>query len=265
MKTKCLILVALLVTILVACGKEEIVQNENTYDVEIPLVETYKYVVPVDSSFYIEETNRNSYWKFNDGTIMYKTSTKATDTLKHNDEFDFYYGNTTLSKEVGDYNIYIVSNKDSIDKFKASVAYGSEVSKTYNLKVEDQLKELPKYEDKEMIIDDNGMVMPIVNSQPLKNLYTSSIYIEDSASYLESFILDRKIDDLMPELLNIVTSNSDEEDVIWYKDDDYVFLKCGSNITAAKKLHMNSYYIYNGSSNMQDEILSGLKKIHLDK
>lgn len=243
--------------------------TETTYPVDIPIGNQRIITLQLYGDASCNISNNSNYWDMQDGTQIYRTVNPLSDadkaTLKYNEEYSIYYSNVRCVKEFDTYTIDIISNKDILHYYIASLALCQVKTVPVLLEASTQLDTLPLHTETELIKDNNGMFMPALNTTTLNSKYTSSFYAVDYATWIESYILDRKQEDLIDDMLNVLVANTySDEPVRWYMDSNYMYFEKDDHIICAKKLHLNSWYIYVCSSNMKDAALTGIQSVHAE-
>lgn len=238
----------------------------NTVPLEIPVGDTESYRFEIPTEFVTVETDNNVYWKFSDGTTIYLTQLINHTASEYDESLGIYTSDLTAVIDFEEYSksICITTDTSYCSTIAEYLADGEIVEKDINLYVENELDELPTYVDMSdaMALSENNLYMPEAVQESAVGIYTADLYC-DGTYWLESWIMDGTYDDIINKLTNICLNNSNVEYVDkWFYDDTHLLLFAGDNVLGAKKLRYNEWYIYYGSHNYFDHIMTGIEKVH---
>ena len=131
-----------------------------------------------------------------------------------------------------------------------------------------QLAELPGYFSmrNDMWVNENGLYVPKGNDKySVIKQYTglSASLFGSGSDYITTYIVDGMYDALESYFVSCVatTRTNAYSNVIWYKDDDIVFLHGPRGYLLAKKLRMNTWCVYRCSESYIDYALTGVMNI----
>ena len=250
----------LCICILCACGKKNTEEYVPEY-ISIPIgTETFTFELPRVS---IVETDNNVYWRFSDDVVMYVAASHSTVLEKQYKDTDVYTSNTSVSRTLNDkFAISMSGEKSALSKYADNLAAGEVTSGNLPIK-EENLAELPAFDNKDdMTITDNGLYMP-EGAKTTSSIYRAEI-ICDGNEYLESFILDGKLEDIQESLKTIVACNSFGDAQMYLSPgvkDKIFYYAIGNHIIVAKALTMNQWCVYNCTTAFVDYALTGVVSV----
>ena len=188
--------------------------------------------------------------------------TSRKSTAPYNEEYDLYVGSNSVIRNF-DTCCVLINCSGNVKEYFMSALSQATISKKDALPyVEYQMKYLPEYTEKEDMELVKNMYMPPNCEDVIYDIYDSKLYTQ-GADWLQSMIIDAKLDDLRPKLLTLATLNSGSERVSgWYESEDMFYCYTDSCVVGAKKLAFNSWYVYCGSPAMSDYIRTGMDKVH---
>lgn len=207
------------------------------------------------------ETDNNEYWKFADGTELYSILPSTHFSERYDEELDIYTSASILSRDIEDIaTIMFKGKKKNLDKYKNALIGGEVSDVIVNLEEYNELKSLPDYEDKseEMEMTTDGLYMPL-GSTVTQGVYRADIVCE-GVDYIESFILDKKYDDVVPQLVTIANCNT-EDNGSYYTSDKVFYYTNGDRHIIAKQLTLNQWCVYNCTGKYLDYALTGANTV----
>lgn len=250
---KLFLLIILTGTVLCGCGTEkEDAVIEEVRKLEVPVSDT-EYISLTIEDIPIVETDNHTFWELEDGTVISVSTDIASDKNSADNPFTWLYNRTfenNLYMHVPDNKLWFyTSNLDAL-------ALGRDL--TLNNDVE--IYELPDYVQKEMVLLSNNLYLPEGTEDNNVLGVTCSLYTAGTG-WLKSYIYDGDFHDVSTSLVNIVLLNSGSGVDSWYYDGSILYITSGNNIIAAKKLQYNEWYVYYGSSEFRDYILTGVNTV----
>ena len=237
----------------------------DTYSFEIPISDNVYSVVSLPTECILVETDSVTYWKFIDGTTIYRMLNSSKGTSKFDSANKVYYTTNSVCVEFDNNTSLVMSTtKDNNKMMRKLLGQTVLNSRDVTLGEKERLESLPTYDDKvPMEFTDANLYMPVGSKATTFDGSSAQIYV-NGLSFCESWVMLRKIDQLKPILLNYLICN-DTTITDWYQDDDMFYAETSSRIIAAKKLTQNQYICYIASSDMKDFLLKGINTIRLDK
>ena len=235
----------------------------STFYVPITQERLFRFYLP--DVLQIVETDNNVYWKFSNGDQLFVMEPIDYSVSKLDEESGLYLTDTTIIKDFEDCCIYMQVQKGEVDILKNLLADGYTVKLKNELYVEKQMSELPSYTDMSdsMFLSEHNLYMPEGVHDTMVNIYTAEVICKSPTSWLETWIIDGTFEDIYPQLCSIACTNSGVTEIDkWYSDDTIFYASAGNNIVCAKKLRYNEWYVYYGSSDFLDYILTGVNKVH---
>lgn len=246
---------------LMSCGKSDF--SGQTYQLRIP---TSAYTVE-DINWPVElplaKTDGCTYWEFSDGSFLYTSTYSAEDTIEH----------VTEIKENEKYQINTAAKTRTIIYDNAH-SYGKEVKNILctattsvyvpNLPKKAELKKLPEYNVVDISIDDNGMAMPtdyVSDSIRVDNIYSSSMYLQSPTSYITAFILDRTKEEAFDELCSLTCCGQAVTDWYYNSDNNIFYIHSGDRYMVAKAIRDNEWYVYIGTADFLNAMISGVMQV----
>lgn len=255
-----ILFVMCLILLLTGCGATgETEYSGATKSIEILLKDNKILTLQIPVEMEVATTDNHYYWEFTNGTTIYRITSQVT-LGTYNAEQDIYLGNNTVSKNFEDCSVTIAFDSNVGNVLKPYLAQAAVTEKSATIPDYSRLESLPSYKEEEMILKGNCYMPPNTVDNPM-NL-DSEVYL-DGASWLQSWILDAKEEDMKTSLLTLAVLNT--SDVFLkssYESEDVYYYATDATIVAAKRLSYNSWYIYYGSSDMLDYILTGLEKVN---
>lgn len=248
---------------LIGCGGKDTPISGATQTLEILLTDTDVLSVEIPVELVVSKRDNQHYWEFNNGVGIYRmTSTQST--ASYDEEHDLYIGNSSVIRNFDTCCVVVNCSGNLKDYFIEALSKATISKKDALPYVEYQIESLPKYTeaaDMELI---GNMYMPPNCEDVLYDIYDSKLYTQ-GADWLQSMIIDAKLDDLRPRLLTLALLNSGEERISgWYESDEIFYCYTDTCIVGAKKLAFNSWYVYYGSPSMVNYIRTGIEKVHAD-
>lgn len=248
---------------LVGCGGKDTPISGATQTLEILLTDTDVLSIEIPIELVVTKRDNQHYWEFNNGVGIYRmTSTQST--ASYDAEHDLYIGNSSVIRNFDTCCVLINCSGNLKDYFIGALSQATISKKDALPYVEYQLKSLPAYTettDMELV---GNMYMPPNCEDVLYDIYDSKLYTQ-GADWLQSMIIDAKLDDLRPRLLTLALLNSGVERISgWYESDEIFYCYTDTCIVGAKKLAFNSWYVYYGSPSMENYIRTGIDKVHAD-
>lgn len=261
---KRLILSLLLMTFLlsvIGCGKtDDSEYSGQTQTLEILLYDDNVVTLEIPIELVIEKTDNHYYWELSNDVTIFRTVTK-TNVGTYSEDLDLYIGNNTLTRDFDNCSVTINFNKGAANYFKSYLAKAKVSKKSASVPDSARLEYLPSYQNIDMAMRGN-LYMPDDTEGSFYTIYDAELFTKGS-SWLQSWIMDSKIDGVKKHLLTLAIINTPSSGLSsCYESDDVVFYTTGTTVIAAKKLAMNSWYIYYGSADMVDYILSGIEAVH---
>lgn len=255
---------SLLVVGLAGCTSSDsgVILSGDTVTLQIPVspTELFEVEIPKELSTF-KETDNNLYWKLSDDTTIYRMSELSTLTTEYDEDTGLYVAPKTVIKEFGDGCIIVATSKELQPTFVECMSKGTVREVNTYLDYSNELEELPSYTVKEMEMTESNMYMPVGAREADSGYYTCSI-LSNGDTWLESWILDGSLKDIQNKLVTICLGNSGQTSLSsWYKTDDIIYLTAGDNVLAAKRLQYNEWYVYFGSVEYTDYILTGIEKV----
>ncbi len=246
--------------ILCACGKGDTKKYTPKY-ISIPMGnDVFTFELPKVS---VVETDNNVYWKFSDDVVLYVAATHSTVLEEQYKDTDVYTGKNSVSRTINDkFAISMSGDGSALEKYPEYLAKGTTKESKLPTK-EDNLKSLPTFSNKtDMSITENGLYMPN-GAKATSSIYRAEIVCKDG-EYLESFILDGKLEDIQDSLKTIASCNATGVAKLYVSPDvkDRIFFYAvGNHIVVAKALSMNQWCVYNCTTAFADYALTGVVSV----
>ncbi len=260
-KLLCLLLSVALLLSICACGSDDINLSgaSNTLEILLNDEDVLCLQVPVELS--IVKRDNIHYWEFTSNVGIYRMTSLQT-TAKLDEETGLYLSSTAVIRNFDDCCVVINCSGTLQEYFKNALMSATIKQKDSKPYKELEITRLPSYAEKTDMELQNDMYMPPNCEDVLYDIYASRLYTQ-GADWLQSIIMDAKLEDLRPMLLTLATMNSGTDRVTkWYESDDIFYCETAHCVVGAKKLAFNSWYVYQGSVSMQDYILTGIEKVH---
>ena len=257
---KKIITLLLCVCLLCACGKDTTKEYVPEY-VSIPIGnEVFTFELPKVS---VVETDNNVYWKFSDGVVLYVAATHSTVLEKQYEDTDVYTSRNSVSRTLNDkFAISMGGEWSALKKYPEYLANGTIGTSELPIK-EESLESLPAFTHMDdMSITENGLYMPD-GAKTTSSIYRAEIICEDG-EYLESFILDGKLEDIQDSLTTIASCNTTGAAKLYMSPDikDRIFYYAiGNHIVVAKALTMNQWCVYNCTTAFANYALTGVVSV----
>ena len=246
--------------LLCACGKGNTEKYTPRY-VSIPMGnDVFTFELPKVS---VVETDNNVYWKFSDGVVLYVAATHSTVLEEQYKGTDVYTSENSVSRTINDkFAISMSGDWSSLKKYPEYLARGT--AKTSELPAKEKsLKSLPSFNRKsDMSITENGLYMP-KGAKATSSIYRAEIVCKDG-EYLESFILDGKLEDIQDSLKTIASCNATGTAKSYISPDvkgRIFYYTIGNHVVVAKALTMNQWCVYNCTTAFADYALTGVVSV----
>lgn len=236
---KKLLLCLLLSVTLTGCKKEVTVTDTKYF--EVPMQDDAVCRIKIPEQWGILEQDAFHYWKINDDTTVYKTVVPSNVGKK---DGECTYTSTAVSRNFEGGTITINTSKDMVPFMTKMLNEAELVNREVKQYKELTTDKLPDYVDLPMSMTNNGLYMPTECEDVLSLAFTAANTIEGS-SFVGSWLMNAKINDLKPLLHNIVTCNTEDARLTsWFESDDCYYAVSGNKVVAAKKLTFNQWYCY---------------------
>lgn len=260
------IIALLLVTCLTltGCGNTDTQYSGNTYELEIPLYDNVYATVLLPTECYLAETDGCTFWKFIDGTTLYRMLNSTKGTSDYDSNNDCYYTDNSVSKELDNNTSIVISATKKNQKMMRDLA-GKITTDTRTITPykEQRSSVLPSYDsDAPMVFTDVNLYMPEGSKDTTFEGSSAQIY-SNGKTFCESWVMLRKLDELKPTLLNYVTCNSNTKIQLWYEADGIFYAESDNYVVGCKAITMNQWVCYIASYDMKDFVLKGIDTIHL--
>lgn len=257
-----LVLVLALLVTSSACGSSHKFSG-NTRLIDVVVGPGSIFKLPIPTELVTSETDNNLYWKFDDGSKLFITQHGDLTGYKVNDA-GIYVANESCCKSIGDKDIFIQAEHSKVDALSQYIAQGQTVEVKTDLDPKAEIKKLDTYVDKssEMSMSMHNLYMPAGVQETMFNIYKAEL-VCSGEKWLESWVMDGKLNEIKPTLITLACANSNSDHVTsWYEDTSLFMASAGDVCIYAKKLKLNEWYVYYGSSNYRDYIMTGVSKIH---
>ena len=219
-------------------AEEEVV---DTKVFEIPMKDNKYCRLEIPSNWNLQEQDGFYYWKLNDDTTVYKTEVGS---YIGKVDGECYYTATSVSRNFEYGTITINSTNDMVPYIRTMLNKAELVERQVKQYRELGTSKLPSYADLPMALTNNGLYMPEGCDDVLSLSFTASNQISGS-SFIGSWIMKAKLEDIKPLLHNIVTCNtSDAKLTSWFEDSNTYYAMSENKVVAAKKLTYNQWYCY---------------------
>lgn len=246
--------------VLCACGKGGTKEHAPKY-VSIPMGnDVFTFELPKVS---VVETDNNVYWKFSDDVVLYVAATHSTVLEEQYEDTDVYTSKNSVSRTINDkFAISMSGDWSALKKYPEYLARGT--TKTSELPVKEKsLKSLPAFNSKsDMTITENGLYMP-KGAKTTSSIYRAEIICKDD-EYLESFILDGKLEDIQDSLKTIASCNATGTAKSYISPnvkDRIFYYAIGNHVIVAKALTLNQWCVYNCTTAFVDYALTGVVSV----
>ena len=251
------LLILMLALMLTGCSRHP--EDVQTRIFEIALDGTNVLAMDIPANWSLTEQDGFHYWKFNDNIEMYKTKTPI---VSGNLKGDCYYTSTSVSRNFDDYSIMIDTDKKTVDtvgKLLSQASIGSREVIQYR---ERGLESLPDYKDYPMDFTTNNLYMPLEYNEVQSDVFTSCNSI-NGTSFITCWMMNYKLEDLKPILMNLVTCNSSSGKLdSWYESSDIFYAESEGLVVAAKKITYNKWCCYLSSNDSYaDYLLKAMYRI----
>lgn len=246
---------------LTACSTDDTEMSRATKPLEILLTDTDVLRIDIPVELAVTKRDNQHYWEFNNGVGIYRMTSTAS-TAPYDEEHGVYVGKSSVIRNFDTCCVLINCSGNIKEYFIDALSKATVVKKDALPYVEYQMEYLPTYTEKADMELVGNMYMPPNCEDVLYDIYDSKLYTQGT-EWLQSMIIDAKLDDLRPRLLTLALINSGAERVSgWYESDDIFYCYTDSCVVGAKKLAFNSWYVYYGSPTMVDYIRTGIDKVH---
>ena len=116
-----------------------------------------------------------------------------------------------------------------------------------------------------MILTPHGLYLPeseYVSDIAIVGCTADVAYFDDD--FILSWIMYYKLEDLKPQLCNLVMDNAMNRVSKWYQDDSIFYAETDNYIVAAKKITFNQWccYLCNNTEDLKDYLLQGVTTVH---
>lgn len=242
---KLLLILCLAFCCLTGCSKELDVLETKFF--EIPLHDNKYCRLEIPADWTLDEQNGLNYWSFNNGeAIIFKLET-VSDFGEKVDKT--VYSTYSVARAFDDKDSIVINvDKQQLNTIGALLNRSEVIEREVLQFKELGIEYLPLYEEVEMVLTENNLYMPVGYDFVDNQTYTYAHYIKDG-TFLSSWTMKYKLEDLKPYLHNLVTcNNSSTELVAWYETDDMYVAWSSNKIVAAKKLTYNLWCCYVGST-----------------
>lgn len=248
--------------LLCGCGKQ-LEYSGSTTTMEVPIKETTYAVVTLPVECRLTETDGITYWKFIDGTVLYRMLNDASGSGKYDSTNGVYYSGNSTCLVLDEASLVLSTTKDNAELMRKCLGVTTVNERRITLGKKQQSSVLPSYdEEAPMEFTDAKLYMPVNSKATTFDGSSAQIYV-NGLSYCESWIMLRKLEQLKPILLNYLVCN-DTTITKWYESDEVFFAETSSTVVACKKLTQNQWVCYIASADMRDFVLKGIDTIHLD-
>lgn len=241
----------LMTLILSGCGKSEI---KETYVINVPNTDSTYLELNWPAELPVHYTDNATYWEFNDGSVLYTSDRPDVEYDKENNTY-------VIGRKPDERRIIYTGVAIKKKEFESIVKNAVVVNNTIEFDKDKGLNTLPLFETKEIVLDENGMAMPsdfLEMEKNIPNYYSASLLLISPNNYLTAFILDRTEEEIKQELYNMVCSGTDIEDWYYNKYDGTLLIHSGDKYAVAKAIRTNEWYVYLGTKNYLDYMLSGV-------
>lgn len=242
----------------------------NTVTFEVPLSTTKVCQFDIPGNLKIADTDAAVYWKFDDGSTIYRmSSTDSGKVSNYDSELDVYFTNKTVTKNFDDYSIVCSGTSEFIKTMKQSLGHCKVINREIKLPTDAEILSLPSYFKMEMQLTNDNLYMPKGEYKALLfSGYTACLYCNGYGEFIENCVMYKDWDEVLkPSLLNVITCNTDDHHIKeWYSDGTYFWAKSDKYFVAAKRITQNQYYCYTGTvGDMENFALQGLANIVYNK
>lgn len=253
---KKLLLFVLLCLMLCGCGSEF---SGATYTINVPVTNDSYITVLWPEEIPLKYTDNATYWEFEDQSVLYTSDSPEISYDKDKDTFivgrkpeerKVIYTGVALSKK----QFEDIINSAEVTTNRADYSEDLEIPSTNNL----------EFDKKEIVIDDHGMAMPaefLSKIRDTSNFYSASLLLDDTESYLTAFIIDRDFETFKQEIYNMVCTGTPLSQWYYNKDSGIFVIKSGKKCAVAKAIRSNEWYVYLGTFNYSDYMLSGVELV----
>lgn len=246
---------------------EVLAASSVTFEVPVGDNEVCRFEIPEDIK--ITDTDATVFWKFDDGSTIYRMSSIDKGKVSSYDaELDVYYTSKTVTKNVENYAIVCSGDQQFASFMKRSLGKCEVITRDIKLPTANEILTLPSYFKMDMQLTSENLYMPAGDYKSLVLPgYTASIFSDGYGKFIENWVMYHDWDSLKAILLNTVTCNTSDHKVQeWYYDGTYFWAKSEKYFVAAKKITQNQYYCYAGTvGDMENFALQGLANIVYSK
>lgn len=248
--------------LLVGCGANNgtVQLSGQTKTLEIVLTDNEVLQMQIPIEMIPEIQDNNHYFQFSDNVLIIRMMSTVT-TSKYNEQLDLYLSAKSATRMFDNCSVVVQADGTLLSALTDALSKATVVTKTFYLDDDKQLAFLPAYNRMDMVLDGN-IYMP-ENCVPVQfDVYEAKLYCEGNG-WLQSYIMDSTFDDLLPKILTLVTNNTGSSEIKgWYKNDEMFYCYTDTTVVGVKKLAFNTWYIYQGSIDMSDYVLTGINTIH---
>lgn len=207
--------------------------------VTLPLGDCFYIDVDVPSTAQLQQTNEESFYKFDTISVSRLSGSVEGDTLTKGICHD---GNKSIWIKALNYYIYVDSDKgylhNAYQSFKENNVY--EVKPSYSLGSIKRIEQLPSIEvtDK-MQLTKNGLQVPYTNERidDLAAFYYNEDYLTESVIY-------QPISALKQDILSRFEIIYKEAPIEYYESDTYFYIKSKTHAVGIRQENLNTSYIY---------------------
>lgn len=231
----------LLILMLTLTGCKEAPEILDTKYFEVPMKDCKVLSIEIPADWNLMEQDGFYYWKLSPDTTVYKTEVPV-----HVGKLDgeCYYTATSVSRNF-DYGTVTINTTREMVPYMVTKLNEAELFERQVLQYKELVTtELPEYEDLPMHLTNNGLYMPTDCEDVLSLAFTAANTIKGE-SFVGSWLMNSKLEDLKPYLHNIVTCNTEDNTLSkWYESGDVYYAVSENKVVAAKKLTYNQWYCY---------------------
>lgn len=249
--------------ILTGCGnKSEYPElSDYTVNLEIPVSDSEVMSIPIPGNIATtQETDNHLYTKYLNDVKIYKISDTSEVGFKTTQYPGVLKSKTSVMYVSDDYCILVQCPSEYTSTFAKLLAKRELVEKNICLYTDNMLTEFPKHETMEdMIMLENNMYMP---TESVAGVLDTGVAVNfQGTSFIESYVQDGTYDQLIDEWSLLVLTNSVSTNVNWCTSEDIIYLESDEYCLVAKKLLYNQWYVYYGTKDWYDYMMTGALKV----
>lgn len=246
------------------CSSESCSYLDETQTVHLPLSNEDYLELNIPKELNLTKDGGRTYLTYSDDTSI--CITKAKLEIGKKTELGNNRTKNTIYRDLGDCRIVITTSTANFDYYDAKLADADIKKSDTTLYREYRINNLPKQKSTpEMMITPHGLYLPTTDYASAFSIIgcTADVaYFNDN--FIMSWIMYYKLEDLKPQLCNLILDNDLSRVNEWYQSSNIFYAETDNYIVAAKKLTYNEWccYLCNNVDDLKDCLLQGITTVH---